>query len=157
MFSCRCILWENTITLISHFSRRLLTPQLNCDETRALVTGDHFCHPPSLLCFDDGTSSHWSSVAFVCHRRGPSLSKRAPLYSRRAARPAEGLDVQLATAIMPSLMRQYKNYTVQINILFVNHHMRYYSVTNSLRIEESLRTNCQTMIIFNPLMWCDFL
>lgn len=83
----------------------------------------------------------------------PSLSNLVPLYSRRAAHPKEGLDIQLATVPASSLMQRLATYTVQINILFISKHCRSYIISLKLkRIEQSLLTNCQTSIIFNPLM-----
>ncbi len=83
----------------------------------------------------------------------PSLSNPEPLYSRRAAHPREGLDIQLATVIAPSVMQRLAPYRVQINILFISKQRR--SQTVSLRLKSrgpSLGSNCQTTIIFNPLM-----
>lgn len=83
----------------------------------------------------------------------PSLSNPEPLYSRCAAHPKEGLDIQLATVIAPSVMQRLAPYTVQINIPFISEHCRSHTVSLHLkRIELSLGTNCQTTIIFNPLM-----
>lgn len=81
-----------------------------------------------------------------------TVRPRAPLYSpTRRSSQKRVLDIQLATVIAPSAMRRLATYRVQINIPVL-------SITYSLRIiGRSLGPSCQTTIISNPLMWCDFL
>lgn len=77
------------------------------------------CHGRSVLSFPVSlvfwrwTSSHWSSVAFVCHPMNHHCQNPEPLYSRRATHPKEGLDIQLATVIAPSVMQRLATYSTQ--------------------------------------------
>lgn len=65
----------------------------------------------------------------------PSLSNPETLYSRRAAHPKEGLDIQLATVIAPSVMQRLAIYRLQINIPVISKHCR--SHAGSLRLQRT--------------------
>lgn len=115
------------------------------------------CHGRSVLSFSVSlvfgrwTSSHWSSVAFVCHPVNHHCQNPVPLYSRRAAHPKEGLDIQLATVTAPSVMRRLATCRVQIVISLIS---ITYSIPSVWKGWDKVWAQTAKQLLFSVL-WCD--
>lgn len=129
------------------------TPAEFSDKTWTLVTEDQFCHFPSLLCFEDGPlhiDPLWRLFVIpwtITVKPGAALFPTCSS-SQRGFRHTISHGYSIITDAAVSDLQSPNQHPVYLQTLSV-----IYNFSHIERIEQSLLTNCQTSIMFNPLMW----